>query len=82
MNIGIEQRGGRTATLRSNSPVLVEQELWALLCVYQVLCHLTADTATRAGLPVPHVSSKNTLAAVRRTVRTDFSPSETGRQAR
>jgi hypothetical protein len=81
-NIKIEQRGGRTATLRSNSPALVEQELWAMLCVYQALRSLIADTASRAGLPVTHISFKNALAAVRRTVGTDFPPSETGRQAR
>ncbi|MFF0228647.1 IS4 family transposase [Streptomyces sp. NPDC004629] len=81
-NIKIEQRGGRTATLRSNSPSLIEQELWAMLCVYQALRHLTADTAHRVGLPVTHISFKHALAAVRRTVGTDFPPSETGRQAR
>jgi hypothetical protein len=31
-HIKIEQRGGRTATLRSMSPAMVEQELWAMLC--------------------------------------------------
>lgn len=81
-NIKIEQRGGRTATLRSHSPALVEQELWAMLCVYQALRHLIADTAQQAGLPVAHIGFKNTLAAVRRTVGTDFPPSETGRETR
>jgi len=80
-HIKIEQRGGRTATLRSNSPAMVEQELWALLCVYQAVRDLAADTAHRAGLPTSHISFKQTLAAVRRTVGTDFPPSETGRQA-
>ncbi|MFF3159969.1 transposase [Streptomyces sp. NPDC057910] len=32
-SIKVEQRGGRTATLRSNSPDMVAQELWAMLCV-------------------------------------------------
>jgi hypothetical protein len=36
-HIKIEQRGGRTATLRSMSPAMVEQELWAMLCVYQAV---------------------------------------------
>src|SRR5690606_722981 len=40
-HIKIEQRGGRTATLRSNSPAMVEQELWAMLCVYQATRQLT-----------------------------------------
>jgi hypothetical protein len=79
-NIKIEQRGGRTATLRSNSPAMVEQELWAMLCVYQAVRGLATDTARHAGLPPAHISFKNTLAAVRRSVGTDFPPSETGRQ--
>ena len=45
-----------------------------MLCVYQALRHLTADTASRAGLPVTHISFNNALAAVRRTVGTDFPP--------
>ena len=44
-HIKIEQRGGRTATLRSTSPAMVEQELWAMLCVYQAVAHLAADAA-------------------------------------
>lgn len=58
-NIKIEQRGGRTATQRSKSPALIEQELWAMLRVCQVLRRLIADTVSRAGLPVTHVSFKN-----------------------
>lgn len=80
-HIKIEQRGGRTATLRSNSPAMVEQELWAMLCVYQAVRDLATDSARHAGLPPVHISFKNTLAAVRRSVGTDFPPSETGRQA-
>jgi hypothetical protein len=79
-HIKIEQRGGRTATLRSNSPAMVEQELWAMLCVYQAVHHLVTDTAQAAGLPVSHISFKQTLAAARRSVGADFPPSETGRQ--
>jgi hypothetical protein len=79
-HIKIEQRGGRIATLRSNSPAMVEQELWAMLCVYQAVHHLAADTAQRADLPVAHISFKSSLAAVRRSVGTDFPPSETARQ--
>lgn len=79
-HIKIEQRGGRTATLRSMSPAMVEQELWAMLCVYQALHHLAAETAHHAHLPVSHISFKQTLAAARRSVGADFSPSATGRQ--
>ena len=38
------------ALAQASSP----QELWAMPCVYQVLRHLTADTASRADLPVTH----------------------------
>jgi hypothetical protein len=49
-SITIEQRGGRTATLRSNSPAMVEQELWAMLCVYQAVRDLGPDAAPHTGL--------------------------------
>jgi hypothetical protein len=60
---------------------MVEQELWAMLCVYQAVHALAADTARHAGLPITHISFKNTLAAARRSVGTAFPPSETRRQA-
>lgn len=80
--IKIEQRGGRTATLRSNSPETVAQELWAMLCVYQALRHLITRTATETGAAPERVSFKHALDAVRRTVGTDFPPSPPGREAR
>ena len=79
-HIKIEQRGGRTATLRSNSPAMVEQELWAMLCVYQAIHQLASETADRAHIPVSHISFKQTLAAARRSVGADFSPSPADRQ--
>ncbi|MGW0633927.1 IS4 family transposase [Streptomyces sp. NPDC002758] len=79
-HIKIEQRGGRMATLRSMSPAMVEQELWAMLCVYQAIHQLAAETAHRAHLPVSHISFKQTLAAARRSVGADFPPSTAGRQ--
>lgn len=59
---------------------MVEQELWAMLCVYRAVRHLTADTAHRAGLPIAHISFKHTLAAARRTVGTALSPLTTDGQ--
>ncbi|MFF0083418.1 hypothetical protein ACFYR1_27425 [Streptomyces canus] len=47
-----------------------------MLCVRQALRHLITDTAHRAGLPVTCISLKSALAAVRRTVGTDFPPRE------
>jgi hypothetical protein len=79
-HIKIEQRGARTATLRSNSPAMVERELWAMLCVYQALHQLATGSAHRAHLPVSHISFKQALAAARRSVSADFSPSPADRQ--
>lgn len=76
-HIKIEQRGGRTATLRSNSPAMVEQELWAMLCVYQALRELVCDAAREHGLPPDHISFKQVLNAARRSVGTAFSPRTT-----
>ncbi|MFR9673319.1 hypothetical protein [Streptomyces sp. TR02-1] len=59
---------------------MVEQELCAMLCVYQALHHLVAETAHHAHLPVSHISFKQILAAARRSVGADFSLSATGRQ--
>ncbi|MFE4653441.1 hypothetical protein ACFRH8_33500, partial [Streptomyces sp. NPDC056707] len=53
-----QRNGGHTATLRSNSLVLGEHERWAMLCGYQVLRHLTADTGSGGGAradPLHHV---------------------------
>jgi hypothetical protein len=79
-HIKIEQRDGRTATLRSNSPVMIEQELWAALCVCQATRELITDTAHAHRLPPDHLSFKNALNAARRTVGGDSSPSPPGRQ--
>ncbi|TLQ44594.1 transposase [Streptomyces marianii] len=80
-HIKIEQRGGRTATLRSMSPAMVEQELWAMRCVYQAV-HLAAESADRAHLPVSHISFKQTLAAARRSVGADFPPRQLAAKVR
>jgi hypothetical protein len=76
----IEQRGGRTATLRSNNPAMIEQELWSMLCVYQAIRQLITDTAHGHHLPPGQISFKNALNAARRTVGADFPPSPPGRQ--
>jgi hypothetical protein len=79
-HIKIEQRGGRTAVLRSNSPAMVEQELWAMLCVYQATRQLITDTARLNHLPPTQISFKQAQDAARRTVGGSFSPSPPGRQ--
>jgi hypothetical protein len=45
-----------------------------ILCVYQAVHALAADTDHRADLPVSHISFKSTLAAARRSVGADFPP--------
>jgi len=79
-SIKVEQRGGRTATLRSNSPEMVAQELWAMLCVYQAVRHLATDSAATSGIPPTRISFKHALHAAQRTVGADFPPSAPGRQ--
>lgn len=57
-----EQRDRHTATLRSNSLVLGEHQLWAMLCGYQVLRHLTADTGSGGDArpdPLHHVGVRH-----------------------
>jgi hypothetical protein len=36
-----------------------------MLCVYQAVHHLAAESAQQANLPVSHISFKHTLAAAR-----------------
>lgn len=79
-SIKVEQRGGRTATLRSNSPEMVAQELWAMLCVYQAVRHLATESAAAAGVPPARISFKHALHAAQRTVGADFPPSAPRRQ--
>jgi hypothetical protein len=79
-SVKVEQRGGRTATLRSNSPEMVAQELWAMLCVYQAVRHLATDSAAEAGIPPARISFKHALHAAQRTVGADFPPSTPHRE--
>ncbi|MGP4090269.1 transposase domain-containing protein [Streptomyces sp. KR55] len=79
-HIKIEQRGGQTATLRSMSPAMVAQELWAMLCVYQAVHKLAAESAQCADFPFSYISFKQTLAAARRSGGADFPSSAAGRQ--
>jgi hypothetical protein len=58
--------GGRTATLRSNSPAMVEQELRAMLCVHQALRQLACDAAREHGLLPHRIRFEQVLDAARR----------------
>lgn len=57
-------RGGPEVVLRSKTPPGVEQEFWALLCVYQAIRELISYAAP-AGLDPGRVSFKRALEAAR-----------------
>jgi len=61
--------------LRSGTPVLVRQELWALLCLYQALRTLITRTAVIAGVDPTRISFPPALDAVTASVGRAFSPS-------
>src|SRR5665811_613798 len=59
-------RGGPAVVLRSKSPNMIRQELYALLCVYQAIRTLICHSADRAGLDPDRISftrAKNAIAA-------------------
>ncbi|MGH3564931.1 MAG: hypothetical protein ACRDRH_02620 [Pseudonocardia sp.] len=67
-------RGGPDTVLRSQSPTMVAQEFWAMLCVYQAIRELISYAAP-PGLDPSRVSFKRTLDAARdSTTRAALSP--------
>jgi Insertion element 4 transposase N-terminal len=54
--------------LRSQSPDMVEQELWGYLLTHYALSALTCTAATAAGIDPDRVKPKRTIRAVRRRV--------------
>ena len=72
--IKTEQRGGPEVVLRSKTPTMVEQEFWAMLCVYQATRHLITQAAP-PGLDPTRLSFKRALTAARDTAtRAALSP--------
>jgi transposase IS4-like protein/DDE family transposase len=69
-------RGGPDVVLRSKSPDMVRQEVYALLCVYQAIRHLIATAAGQARLDPDRISFTRTAQAVRRHTSDEaaFSP--------
>jgi Insertion element 4 transposase N-terminal/Transposase DDE domain len=57
-------RGGPEVVLRSKTPAMVEQEFWALLCVYQAVRELISYAAP-SGLDPGRVSFKRAFEAAR-----------------
>ncbi|WP_236004157.1 hypothetical protein [Nonomuraea antri] len=54
--------------LRSKSPDMVRQEVYALLCVYHAIRHLIATAAEPTGMDPDRISFTRPLQAVRRLV--------------
>lgn len=72
--IKTEQRGGPETVLRSKTPDMVEQEFWAMLCVYQGIRHLITRAAP-PGLDPSRISFKRAVTAARdSTTRAALSP--------
>ena len=69
-------RGGPEVLLRSHSPDMVRQEIYALLCVYQAIRHLITTAATDTAIDPDRISFTRTVQAVRRHLSDEaaFSP--------
>lgn len=58
-------RGGPEVVLRSQTPDLVTQEFWAMLCVYQAIRDLIRQAADPPGLHPARISFKHAAEAAR-----------------
>ncbi len=61
---------GTGFTLRSRSPEMVRQEMWAFLVIYQALCALRAEAAATAGIDPDRISFTVTIRTARTTTLT------------
>jgi Insertion element 4 transposase N-terminal/Transposase DDE domain len=59
---------GARFTLRSGTPDLARQELWALLVAYQALCKISRDAAATAAISPARISFTVTLRTIRDTI--------------
>jgi hypothetical protein len=66
-------RGGPEVVLRSKTPAMVEQEFWALLCVYQAVRDVI-HYAAPAGLDPGRISFKRAFEAARDSATRALSP--------
>jgi hypothetical protein len=74
---------GRGGVLRSKSPEMVEQEIWALLLTHYVIRHLMCEAADQADIDPDRLSFMRSLRIIRRQVtnQAGFSPSTPGEGA-
>ena len=70
-------RGGAAVVLRSKSPPMIRQEIYAMLCCYQAIRVLISDAADDAGLDPRQVSFTAARDGIRRRISDpgSFSPS-------
>ena len=70
-------RGGAAVVLRSKSPPMIRQEIYAMLCCYQAIRVLISDAADDAGLDPRQVSFTVARDGIRRRISDpgSFSPS-------
>jgi hypothetical protein len=69
-------RGGATVVLRSKSPPMIRQEIYAMLCCYQAIRTLISHAASDAGLDPAKISFTRARDAVRGRISdpSSFSP--------
>ena len=65
---------GPGKVLRSQSPAMVEQEIWGYLLTHYAICTLTCTAATAAGIDPDRVKFRRTLCIVRRAAGPAFPP--------
>ena len=65
---------GPGRVLRSQSPALVEQEIWGYLLTHYAISALICTAATNAGIDPDRVKFKRTLRVIRRAVGPAFPP--------
>ena len=69
-------RGGATVVLRSKSPPMIRQEIYAMLCCYQAIRTLISHAAADAGIDPRRISFTRARDAVRSRISDSgcFSP--------
>ncbi len=67
---------GRGGVLRSKSPEMIKQEIWALLLTHYAIRHLMCEAADQAGKDPDRLSFMRSLRVIRRQVtdQAGFSP--------
>jgi Insertion element 4 transposase N-terminal/Transposase DDE domain len=73
---------GRGGVLRSKSPEMIEQEIWALLLTHYAIRHLMCEAADQADIDPDRLSFMRSLRVIRRQVtdQAAFSPSASGQR--